>query len=311
MRRTTRIPLRAGLLVLAIATVASAQTTRPATKPAVPEGAEAVSAVAVKVSGSVRAAPVAEAGQAVEWRPVREGDRLGSSTQIRTGLRSSLLLQFGDSTIVKIDRVTSATIAQFYRTTQAQRVRLDLGYGAVRAGVAEGAVESDMVIETPVATVTRRGTWDFEIEYEAVTHRFRITGPEQGLIDALNQLTNQRQSLTSDEFVTEKMIRWIDSAKFVRQIRIFDAFGLDDSDNAFCLRKDSGMSVVVPGGGYTIFNAAGRYDSRGPTPAAVSEGPTGGLTGTRDRPEGNFGTGGGTIPNPTTSDNVRSTGRGR
>lgn len=265
-------------------------TTRPATDEV------AMTAVAVKAVGSIQAADVPAEGQAAAWRPVRVGDRLGAGTMIRTGLRSSLLLQFGDNTIVKIDRVTSATIAQFHRTATTQRVKLDMGYGAIRAGVSEGTVQSDMTIETPAATLTRRGTWNFGIEYEAVTGRFVIYLEGDGLVEALNKLTEEQRLLERGQYVTEAMIRWIETADFDRYIPIPDWAGMTDTDWEFNVRNESGRTVLNVGGGSNAWSQA-RLEPVNPVtrtgvpvfpliPILVPPG-----RGVVDRPEGNFGTG--------------------
>lgn len=293
------------LVLVASASFAGAQ---PASAPTAtqPAGARTPSAIAVKVTGDVRAASLGEPGEKLSWRPVAAGDHLASGTLIRTGLRSALLLQFGDNVIVKIDRATSMTVAQFYRSAHEQRIKLDLGYGAVRAGVAEGAIQSDMTIETPVATLTRRGTWNFGIEYEAVSGRFRIFVEDHGVVDALDQLTRQRRTLIAPEYVTQAMIRWIETAKFDRYVPIQDAFGLTRGDRLFEVYYGTGRGVVNAGGGADTLNAVqpgaglnaaeivsqrqGAGTSFGPLPTIP-------LTpGVRDRPEGNFGTGGAVIP---------------
>lgn len=296
--------LLAWTAVVSVALARPTPTTHPATAPA---DAEAASAVAVKVAGDVRTAPTTDAGQPPVWRPVTAGDQLGPGSRVRTGLRSSLLLQFGDSTIVKIDRVTLATVAQFYRTAQEQRVKLDLGYGAVRAGVAEGTLQSDMTIETPVATLTRRGTWNFGVEYEAVTGRYRMFLDDHGLVEALNQLTRERRLLLSGEYVTQAMIRWIETARFDRHVSIQEVFGLKGAEVTYNTLFDSGLGVVDPGAGPATLLARtsgvpGAAAGAAAAAAATGLVPLGALPflppgGAIDRPEGNFGTGG-LIPPP-------------
>jgi len=279
--------------------------TRPtATAPAEQEGP---AAVAVRVVGKVLSAPVVPLGGVPQWTPVREGQRLAAGTQLRTGIRSSVLLQFGDNVIVQVDRVTSATIAQFYQTARQQSIRIDLGYGAVRAGAVEGMIESDMTIQTPVATLTKRGTWGFGLEYEAVTGRFRAFLADRGLIDVINQLTNQRQSLAPGQYVTQAMIHWIQTAKFDRTVPIQDVFGLTRTETEFQAYQGDGMGVLQPGGS-SNFNTAGRDPAAlyaditgehagqltGLPPGAFITQPGGGTVFVR--PEGNFGTGGAVLP---------------
>lgn len=293
----------AGVLVLAMplgrATAQENAAAAPtATQPAEPADAEAMTAVVVKLAGDVRAAEVAAEGQEPQWHPLKVGDRVAAGTLIQTKNRSSVLLQFGDTAIARIGSYTSATVAQFHRTAQTQNVKLDLGYGAVRAGVAEGAFESDMTIETPVATLTKRGTWNFGIEYEAVTGRFRIYLADRGLVEALNQITNERRRLLAGQYLTHLMTRWIETAKFDRQVPILDVFGLTGAETDFNLWNDSGLSVLSGGGGAALDLGDPRKRPRSGQFGFQQRPrlPLRPLAGGLDRPEGNFGTGGAIIP---------------
>jgi hypothetical protein len=77
---------------------------------------EALPAVAIEVGGTVEWAkpgvsPVAQIG----WSPVKWKQKLQPGSQIRTGLRSYIHLQFGKTTVVAIRSATHASIDQIYR----------------------------------------------------------------------------------------------------------------------------------------------------------------------------------------------------
>ena len=52
---------------------------------------------------------------------------------------------------------------EFEITADAKVLRMGLGHGAVRGGVAETTLRSDLSIETPTATLSKRGTIGFRI----------------------------------------------------------------------------------------------------------------------------------------------------
>jgi hypothetical protein len=297
------------LVVVGLAGAVAAQQPQPAAGPSTrPADAVDQTAVVVKVVGHVRAAAVPAEGQPITWRDVKLGDRLPPATQLQTGLRSSVLLQFGDNIIVKIDRATSASIGEYYRSAATQTVRVDLGHGEVRAGVAQGAVETDMTIATPVATLTRRGTWNFGVEYDPSTRNFRMFVDEHGLAEVLNQLTNQRREISSNEYITQAMIMWVETARFDRHVSIQDMLGMKGPEQRFQALFESGTSVIGAGAGYDIWNEAGLnrtalYSDIIAAQRQAAQGfrvprlapPVG--PNVIDRPEGNFGTGGSLLPN--------------
>ena len=57
----------------------------------------------------------------------------------------------------------------------------------VRAGVAEGGLKSDFTIDSPVATLSKRGTWNFALYYERETERFEISLLDRGLVEAIDK----------------------------------------------------------------------------------------------------------------------------
>jgi hypothetical protein len=281
---------------------ATAQTTNvaqpaggPATRPA---NVQPLTAVVVKITGKVEAAEVTADGKTT-WREVKVRDKLPAGTLLRTGNRARALLTFGDNVVTMVQPVSSMAIAESETSGSSQRTKLSLGYGAVRAGVAEGAVESDMTIETPAATLSRRGTWNFGIEYEAGTERFRVFVDDHGLVEALNRLTNERRRVEGGQYVTQAMIRWIETAKFDRYLPVQDWVGMKGRDLTFNEMNDTGRTVAVVGGGSGTWGTLGLGAPANTVGGGTSPGVGAGLPVTIptepvriNRPEGDFGTGG-------------------
>lgn len=272
------------------------QATRPADAPATRPAADAKSARVQKVEGKVSYSLANADGTFGEWVPVKEGDQLGGGTRIRTGLRSRLILIFGDNTVVMIERATLASIDQFRGSGESQQIALGLGHGAVRAGTAETTLRSDMVIQTPTATLSKRGTFEMVFEYEASTGQFRASLSEQGLISILSRLTGMERTVAPGQHVTDAMTRWIDMAKISGWVPVQDQFGLTQNEMNFNMLFNTGQGVFQAGGGnMSNVNAnwqpgelsgavlQGRLSTM--APALIGAGGTPRV----NRPEGNFG----------------------
>jgi hypothetical protein len=306
-----------GAVVLLIAAASWAQNTAPSTRPAnaappatQPAG-EPMQARVVKLEGTVQYALTDAAGTTGEWKSAKVGDALPAGTRIRTRLRSKVVLTFGDDTVVMIDRATLASIDQFQRVADTKEVRLGLGHGAVRAGVAETTLRSDMTIETPTATLSKKGTMDFGIEYEPSTGRFKIDLAHEGLVQALNRITNESRDLHAGQYVTQAMVRWVETAAFDRHVSFTDVFGQTGAEKLFNALNGSGLGSAEPGGGLAARTVLLRQQGgTGGTGLNLGQGLTGVLTGAAllapqsttggpkivNRPEGNFGTGSGKLP---------------
>ena len=136
-------------ICLALAVSAAARQDQAEPKAAENEQAQTtpLQAKVVEVVGDVKTAPVGTSPlDAKAWKPVKADDKLSAGTLIRTGIRSRLILQFGDDTVISVKRVTLASIDAFYKTKTTKTTRLGLGYGAVRGGTTECRLRSDMVI---------------------------------------------------------------------------------------------------------------------------------------------------------------------
>jgi hypothetical protein len=135
--------------------------------------------------------------------------------------------------------------------------RVKLAYGAVRAGVAEGTTRSDMEIESPVATLSKKGTDIFRFEYRNGRFIMSLSEQGRGLIQAIQTRSTefggrdrfQSRFVTPGQFVTQQMMRAIDNMQFDRNVNIADNFGLQGLDQMFTLLNNhGGFAFLLPPG---------------------------------------------------------------
>ncbi len=262
----------------------------------------ALKAKVVEVKGTVETAPDGTEPTDIEaWKPIKEGDLLGQNVMIRTGLRSRCVLMFGEEpnqTVISVRRATLAKISEFAKTPNEQRIRMGLGYGAIRGGSSEGTLRSDVVINSTVATLAKRGTEGFEIEVEPTTGRFTISLSQSGLVEALSKISNQRRSVAPGEYANSENIAkmWVNQDIFDRCVRFYESEAVSATDLSFIARETTGLSNLGPGG-RGLFNASGRNlgsiaqtlrnngNDLSPTTLILPDGLS------VARPEGNFGFG--------------------
>jgi len=229
------------------------------------------------VSGNVRFAPLGtDPLQDAGWQKVNVGDKLGAGVQIHVpAIRASLKLTARPSeppTVILIERGTLIGITELHLEKQqgVAKSRVKLAYGAVRAGVAEGATRSDMEIESPVATLSKRGTDIFRFEYRNGRFLMSLSEQGRGLIQAIQTHSGQfggldrfrSRYMTPGQFVTQQMMRAIEGVQFDRTVNINDAFGLQGLDETFTiLNSHGGLAFLLPQGG----NMAGMWDGGGGT----------------------------------------------
>lgn len=262
-----------------------------------------LSAVAIEVEGAVQWAnagvsPLESKG----WSPVKLQQTLKPGTQIRTGLRSHVNLQFGETTTMALRSATHASIDQLYRSATTEYVRIGLGYGTVRGGSIEGKIRSDVRIDSTVATLAKRGTEGYEMNVEPMTGRFRISLAEYGLVDAISKLRGAMRSsrtVRPGEYATDTNLAnlWIKQDIFDRNVQFYQADAISVTDAEFSSANTRGYGVVVPGGGSTLAGASGRISSDFVLEQVARNFPSGILPPTTvlvpalPRPEGHFGTG--------------------
>lgn len=223
-----------------------------ATRPASSAGADAtpITARVIELHGDVQHAPMLTR----DWTACKLDDVYPERTKLRTGVRSSIKLQVGDEepyTVIVLESVGLTVLSEAYKNPSTKRVRVGVGYGTVRAGVAEGGLQSDFTIDSPVATLSKRGTWNFGLSYDRGSDRFEVFLLDYGLVDALNKVSGQRARLLPGQAVTQAMRRWLDEAQVRRNVAVTDLLGQTDISVAFNRLDQDGLGVVNLGGGRT------------------------------------------------------------
>ncbi len=281
--------------------------------------------------GVVRVSPIGLDPMKEEgWRRVKRGELLSAGSQISTGIRSRIRLAARPAeppTVVMLESMTLLSIDELALLKQdgqpTHRVRFGLAYGAVRAGVAETEVRSDMEIHAPGATLSKRGTDIFRFEYN-LDGRFSMSLSEQGrgMLQAIQYkfgasgavLDSRSRLMTPGQGVTHRMLQAITSVKFDRAVNINDQFGLGESDLNFVLNNDRGFGFLLPVEGqlYIVDTPTGGIpQADGDDMLSFPQGPA-----IRDIREGDFGIGQGLLPgifggifqqNPTQQSGVQNT----
>ncbi len=294
------------LLLVSGAVAAQTPSAQLATAPKEPPKAEEpkpLPAIVIEVAGSVDWAAVGRSPLAAEgWTPVKLKDELKPGTQVRTGLRSHVNLRFGETTVVSLRSATFASIDQCYRSATTEGVRVGLGYGTVRGGSSEGTIRSDVIVDSPVATLAKRGTEGWELDVEAGTGRFRVSLAQYGLVEAIQKLGQERtrsRLVRPGEYATDANIAnlWLKQDIFDRNVNFYAPEGLTEADAEYALTNTRGMNVMAPGGGTEVMServsASFVMDQIAVNFPSGIEPPTTaiGRPGSVIRPDGNFGTG--------------------
>jgi hypothetical protein len=292
---------RYGLIALILSAGLSVTSAQTAGAPA--EQTQGLSAKVIELEGNAFQAPNTAAPLEKDaWVPIKVGDELPAGTQIRTSLRTRVVLQFGDDTLVLIDRLTNASIDEFYKTADTKTTRLTLGYGKVRGGVAEGALRSDLTIDSPVATLSKRGTWDFGLEVRRGGY-FRTSLMDRGLVETLVKLTGQRRLISPGQYVNSFTIgrTWVMQLARDRTVSLYNFQSMTGAEVQFASLNNTGLGVIDPAGGTQTASIAGRGKGIAPT-GAPGEGAAASAVNQLlqsnvllNRPEGAFGFGGSSI----------------
>lgn len=286
-------------------TTAPAPAAAPTASPAPALAGEALKARVIEVAGSVEyAAEGADALDRNAWKPVTDGLELPIDTQIRTGLRSRCVLMFGeapDQTVISLRAASLASIRDFRRTSSEQRIRLGLGYGTIRGGSTEGSLRADVVIDSTVATLAKRGTEGYEFEVWPVKGVFRIALARSGLLEALLKATGQSKSVQPGEYVNNALIAtlWINQAFFDQGVHFFEDPSLTPAELDFeTFQSMTGYGHLGPDGAM-LYDSFARRFREGPVARTPIIPPAAGILpaillfqrGPSLRPEGNFGFG--------------------
>jgi hypothetical protein len=301
----TRIALLGIVLVLATSSLLAQEASPAPAAPAASQPASApvertpITARAIEVRGDVKHAPLGSE----DWKACEVDEEYPEQTVILTGLRSSVKLQIGSDdtyTLLVVEPASKTLLTEAYTTADAKRVNIGVGYGQIRAGVAEGGLKSEFTVVSPVATLSKRGTWNFGLFYERGTDRFEIFLMDYGLVEALHKLTGERRLVLPGQLVTEAMRRWADEATLHRNVSIGDFLGQSDVLVAFNHLQQDGLRVLSPEGGQTVLldlSSAGAQQqfadlARQSLPTLLPTGPVVAPPAVRRaRTEGFFGTG--------------------
>ncbi len=247
--------------------------TAPAAKPS--DGALVYRVVEVKGGVRVAASGVSLTSES-GWSPVRPGDELRGGQQVHVPIRAAVKLvavPCEPPTVLLIERSSLVNISELAIRNGTARSRMELGFGAIRAGVAEGTVRSDMEIKCPVATLSKRGTDIFRFEYFEGRFMMSLSERGRGMIQAIQMestafgsMTQMRsRTITPGQFVTQQMFKAIDHVQFDRKITVNDLFGLQGTDELFTMMQERGLGFLLPQG----TNLAGYLDA----PVSLQVGP--------------------------------------
>ena len=275
---------------------AESQTEQKPTEPAI----EQLQAKVIEVEGDVSHAPVGTSVlDAKAWTPVKVDDELPPDTQVRTGFRSHMTFRFGDDTVVMIERVSLASIDQYYKEAIGKTIRMGLGYGAVRGGSTETALRTDFIVDSPVATLSKRGTEGWRMAVEPYTGRFNVSLAVSGLVEAVSRATGQSRLVAPGEYASFENIgsMWVKQELFDRTVMFVAEESLTLEDLDFVAEHATGLGVLAPGGGAEMMALSGR-DAAEFILDMIDKRRPGGRPDTMmiqgraiNRPEGNFGIG--------------------
>ncbi len=221
-------------------------------EPTPANGRQPLVAIAIEVNGDVSFAPLDPNGAVGEFAPLEVDQELSELTVVRTGVLSSAKFQFGREepySAAVLDSASELTLSEINKDNTSKRVRLGLSYGQVRAGVAEGGLQSDFTIDSPIASLSKEGTWDFYMSYEQYTQRFEIGLLEFGLVKALNRATGQSRRVLPQQYVTNTLRLWLDQADRRSAVAINDMLGQSDIEIAYNRLQNDGLGVIEPGSG--------------------------------------------------------------
>lgn len=255
-----------------------------------PADAQRMQATVAEVKGSVKRAPIGtDTAAAAGWTAVQVNDRLAPGTQIKTGFRSHVSLLFGDDTVVHVKQLSNASLNDYYTTATVKSVRMGLGYGTIRGGSTESELRSDVVVDSTVATLAKRGTEGWQLQVDPSTGRFHASVSRSGLVEALSLLTGQSRTVGANEYANETniMLMWVKQDIYDRLATFYPQEGVSEADFEAGALKTGGTSVLTPGSGNEA-NESGQRSQPGDFGVPGQNVPQFAATFV-DRPEADFG----------------------
>lgn len=212
----------------------------------------------VQIQGKPRVAAVGvDPKSNTGWQTIKLGDFLAAGQQVSTNLRDTVKLIAVPSeppTVVMIEKFTHVQISdlEFRNGAEGKEAysRLQIGYGAVRAGVAEGATRSNMEIATPAATLSKKGTDIFRIHYFSQNDwGMSLSDRGRGLIQAIQNRQNfgitggQSRFVRPGQSVNQEMLRTIETEIFNRFVNVNDIYGLTNGDIKLISLWGNGLNI--------------------------------------------------------------------
>lgn len=202
--------------------------------------------------------PATDAG----WRPIKVGEYLTAGQQVRTGARQVVQLVAVPSdppTVIQIEKMSHVQISdlEFRAGDQGKEAysRMQIGYGAVRAGVAEGATRSNMEIASPGATLSKKGTDIFRFwYYNQNDWGMSLSDRGRGLIQAIQNRQNlgitggglsgsNSRFVRPGQSVNQEMLRTIETEIFNRFVNVNDLYGLTNGDIKLISLWGNGLNI--------------------------------------------------------------------
>ena len=279
-----------------------------------PADAKELLAKAVALQGRVLQAPIgAKPTERDAWKMVQVGDELGQGTQVRVGLRSSLMLQFGDDAVVQLKPMTLASLDELYQTEVMKRTRIGLAYGAIRGSVREKTLRTDMVIEAPAVTCSKEGTENFGLRTMRGSSAWWAEGPSVGMIAVRDVATGHTERLTFGQLVNFLTQTQTPAKRnmFAQAVKYYDPTYMSAGEKYFNFYTQTGQTIIGPGlgaqtwgqisGSRSNFGAINPIQAGALRDALLRGIGQGGLSVLFRQQESRFGTG----PLPNNGDNFR------
>ena len=123
--------------------------------PAAGQRADGALAIQItQVSGAVQS----RAAEDQAWHPAQVGQQLGTGTELRTGVRSSVTFRVDPGRVITLDRLGVTRVLAAIEQGGATTVHLGAKYGRGRIVVEKGGLEHETTVATPGMTLAVRGT---------------------------------------------------------------------------------------------------------------------------------------------------------
>lgn len=202
------------------------------------------------VQGSAEFKPL---GKDARWQPLKEQMVLKRGTAVQTGLKSKVLLQFGESTKILVKSSTLVTLTEGWAKQNQVSGKLHVELGGVRVDVNEKRREElDFKVSTPEATASIRGTgfgidsWSDLGTYARQYYGSVTFHNEAGVSVVLDDdLTSAFSQMIADmiahlEHTLEMMMAMENAADQ-------DSYVVEQTAQTQTVNQDSGSHVVDPG----------------------------------------------------------------